>query len=401
MRTVGIVAEYNPFHKGHEYQIQEAITASGADACVVCMSGDFVQRGEPSCASKWDRAKWALSCGADLVIELPVVYAASDAGRFARGGVSTLKAAGCDAISFGSECGSAEVLKKVAVNLSSCEREISELIKNNPGLSYPAARERAYSVLFDNSDSLEEELSVISSPNDTLAVEYIRRACEVGGMEIFPIMRRGAGYNDAADGEHVFQSATGIRDLIRAREDISPYVPWCVAEELKASTAIDCDAAGRFFMLAQYAIMTHTAEEIDDMLSGGDGLGARLKEAVKTASDLDELIASAKSRHCTYSRVSRLVCQLVLGIRREDYRDEIGYIRVLGFTDKGRQILSELKKRESKIPVITNLAKSLNSLEDEIKDAITLDVSASNVYSLISGLKKPANLDYLNKPIIK
>ena len=161
MRTVGIVAEYNPFHKGHEYQIQEAITASGADACVVCMSGDFVQRGEPSCASKWDRAKWALSCGADLVIELPVVYAASDAGRFARGGVSTLKAAGCDAISFGSECGSAEVLKKVAVNLSSCEREISELIKNNPGLSYPAARERAYSVLFDNSDSLEEELSVI------------------------------------------------------------------------------------------------------------------------------------------------------------------------------------------------------------------------------------------------
>ena len=413
VKAVGITAEYNPLHNGHVYHIGKAKELSGCDAAVVAMSGDFVQRGAPATADKWTRAEHALRCGADLVIEIPVLHCLGNAGQYGAAGVKLLEAAGVSCISFGSESGNADALTGTAAFLKEHRDEMDGLIAahSRSGLSYPAARAKAFEELGGG----REGLAVLSNPNDVLAVEYIMamdRAVPV------PVKREGAGYHDAAGGSNAFMSATGIRDLMRiagtdgilstggkgpegrAAGLIASYVPACVLKDLPDAGTME-EREQRLFDLVRYAVMSTPADVIDDCPSGGEGLGNLLKAEVRQAEDPDDLILRTKSKRYTYTRISRLCMQVLLGITRSEYAaapEMPGYIRVLGFTEKGRSLLADLKKDRSDgtapepeetgrdaAPVITNINKERDLISGDALKMLELDLRAADMYNLIAG----------------
>jgi predicted nucleotidyltransferase len=402
VKVVGITAEYNPLHNGHIYHISRAKELSGCDAAVVAMSGDFVQRGAPAVMDKWTRAEHALRCGADLVIEIPALHCLGNAGQYAAAGVRLLEAAGVSCISFGSETGDAEALISTAGFLKEHGSEIEDLISvyARRGLSYPAARVKAYEELGGS----REGISILRNPNDTLAAEYIM---SMEKAQPVPVKREGAGYNDTEGAGHRFMSATGIRDLMSiggegpesiAAAKTAEYVPACVLNDLPDAETI-AEREKRLFDLVRYAVMTTPAELIDDCPSGGEGLGNLLRAEAGKADDLDDLILRTKSRRYTYTRISRLCMQVLLGIRRSEFpaADGPGYIRVLGFNETGRSLLSGIKKEQSAashsetadnggtLPVITNINKEKSLISGDAEKMLQLDVHAADIYNLITG----------------
>lgn len=402
MKLVGIVCEYNPFHNGHAYLISEAKRLSGADACVVVMSGMFTQRGELAIMDKWKRAELALSNGADLVLEIPVAYVVSDAKRYGSAGVSILRGLGCDAIAFGSESGDIEALRRVSKNLDEKADLLDNLISSSKslGLSYPAARQAAYEEVFADSEYIDEDAKILSSSNDILGIEYIRAA---GDMEIYAVARRGAGYHDELDESMVYQSASGIRKAIEEGMSVSSFVPSDVAYELSKISRDDLAAKeASFFDMIRYAIMRTPASLMEEAPSGGEGLSNRLKASATKAESIEELIEAVKSKRYTYTRISRLLVQVLLGIKRCDILDRASYARVLGFNETGRKALSDIKKNEkSCIPVITNLNKEGELLLDEDLRLLELDGMAVNIYNLICDKALYSNSDRVKKPILK
>lgn len=394
MKAVGITAEYNPLHNGHEHQIREARRLSGADTVIVCMSGPFVQRGEPAVADKWTRAGWALRSGADLVIELPCAYAVSDAGRFSRNAVKLLSAAGADAVSFGSECGDKELLRKTAAGLELMKEDLSSFMRDNPEMSYPAAREALYRSTFAGSDTLEDELGIISSSNDILALEYIST---LGEMDFHPVRRIGPGYNEAYSEASSLQSATALREMLAHGSSAEGYVPDHVLEDAKG-LAIK-SVMDEYYRLVSYRLLVSSVDEIDKVPSGGEGLGGRLKKSLSDALSLDELIRQAKSRRYTYHRISRLLCQLLLDIRREDSDAEPSYIRVLGFNERGRKQLS-LTKKNSDLPIVTSLSKQIGRMDPNARHMIDIDIRANDIYNILRGSERYSDSDFVRKPVI-
>ena len=414
MKAVGITAEYNPLHNGHVYHMDKARELSGCDAVVVAMSGDFVQRGAPAVMDKWTRAEHALRSGADLVIEIPALYCLGNAGQYASAGVKLLESAGVSCISFGSESGDAKALAGAARFIKDHRSEMNALIAgySKEGLSYPAARAKAFEELGGSS----EGLAVLSNPNDILAAEYIMAMDKAVPV---PVRREGAGYkdtsgdghrsgsSDTAEAGHRFMSATGIRDLLgaggyisgsRIREKIAEYMPECVMCDVPSAEEIS-EMEQRLFDLVRYAVMTTPAEVIDDCPSGGEGLGNLLKAEAGKAADLEDLILRTKSKRYTYTRISRLCMQVLLGISRAEFSaaEGPGYIRVLGFNDTGRMLLSGLRKdsrstdgheqenQEPVIPVITNINKEKALITGDAERQLRLDIHASDIYNLITG----------------
>lgn len=402
VKAVGITAEYNPLHNGHVYHIARAKELAGCDAAVVALSGDFVQRGAPAVMDKWTRAEHALRCGADLVIEIPALYCLGNAGQYAAAGVKLLESAGVDCISFGSESGDAEALAGAARFIKEHRPEMDALITaySREGMSYPAARAKAFEELGGGC----EGLAVLSSPNDILAAEYIMAMDKAVPV---PVKREGAGYNNTEGDGHRFMSATGIRDLLcargdiagnRIREKINDYMPECVMSDVPSADEI-AERERRLFDLVRYAVMTTPAEVIDDCPSGGEGLGNLLRAEAGKADDLDDLILRTKSRRYTYTRISRLCMQVLLGIRRSEFpaADGPGYIRVLGFNETGRSLLSGIKKEQSAeahnetadnggtLPVITNINKEKSLISGDAEKMLQLDVHAADIYNLITG----------------
>ena len=402
VKAVGITAEYNPLHNGHVYHIEKAKELSGCDAAVVALSGDFVQRGAPAVMDKWTRAEHALGCGADLVIEIPALYCLGNAGQYAAAGVKLLESAGVDCISFGSESGDAEALAGAARFIKEHRPEMDALITaySREGMSYPAARAKAFEELGGGC----EGLAVLSSPNDILAAEYIMA---MDKAEPVPVKREGAGYNDTEGGGHRFMSATGIRNLLcargdiagnRIREKINDYMPECVMSDVPSADEI-AERERRLFDLVRYAVMATPADSIDDCPSGGEGLGNLLRAEAGKAADLDDLILRVKSKRYTYTRISRLCMQVLLGISRARFSaaDGPGYIRVLGFNETGRKLLSGIKNGKSAsvltdtektgvtMPVITNINKERELISGAAERMLQLDVHAADIYNLITG----------------
>ncbi len=402
VKAVGITAEYNPLHNGHVYHIARAKELSGCDAAVVALSGDFVQRGAPAVMDKWTRAEHALSCGADLVIEIPALYCLGNAGQYASAGVKLLESAGVSCISFGSESGDAGALAGAARFIREHRSEMDALIAGyaREGMNYPAARAKAFKELGGS----RKGLAVLSNPNDILAAEYIMSMDKAVPV---PVRREGAGYNDTEGGGHRFMSATGIRDMMStggeclqsiAAGKIAEYVPECVLKDLPDAEDTE-EREQRLFDLIRYAVMTTPAELIDDCPSGGEGLGNLLRAEAGKADDLDDLILRVKSRRYTYTRISRLCMQVLLGITRAEFpaADGPGYIRVLGFNDTGRSILSGIKKEQSAaaqnetadnaggLPVVTNINKEKSLISGDAEKMLRLDVHAADIYNLIAG----------------
>ena len=419
IKAVGITAEYNPLHNGHVFHMRKALELSGCEAVVAAMSGCFVQRGAPAVLDKWKRTEHALRGGADLVVEIPVFYCLGNAGQYASAGVKLLESLGAVShISFGSESGDMDALARCACFIRDNRGRLEDVILqySRSGLSYPAARARAYEELRkaahlssdrdEDEDLIKQELAILSSPNDILAVEYIMasdRAIPV------PVQRRGAGYNDNVDDTCEFQSASGIRDMIASGRSAAGYVPEYAAGDLAqaagshgltgTAAAID-DRDARLFDLVRYAVLTTPADIIDECPSGGEGLGNLLRSEVSRAVSLNDFILRVKSRRYTYTRISRLLMQLLLDIRRTGYPADPCYVRVLGFNDTGRAVLAETVRNDrASLPVITNINKEAAGLGSEARKCLELDVLASDIYALISGADMAAGSDHVRRPV--
>ena len=387
IKTTGITAEYNPLHNGHVWQLEQAKTLSGCDAIAVAMSGDFVQRGEPAIVDKWTRCAMALEAGADLVVEIPVQFCLGNAAQYASASVKILEALGCGHIAFGSECGDAGVIRRTADMLASEKEAISrhtaELTKK--GLSYPAARSEAYKEVRSGADpeQTESELAVLSNPNDILGLEYVMH---MNSSTPLCIKRTGTAHDGRLTENSSIQSAGTIRDLLKGdgnTDSISGFVPEHTLEMLRRERLVfpeDCTS------MLRYAAEIMDADRIEECPSTGEGLGGLIKRSAHSNTTLDEIIMGAKSKRYTYTRISRLCMQMILGIDRRELASDIPlYIRVLGFSEKGRELLAGLRDSDSAIPVITNINKETAGLSAEAKAMLELDIRAADIYNLIAG----------------
>ncbi len=328
MKIVGIICEYNPFHLGHWKQIQWIRAQLGGDCAVVClMSGNYVQRGHPAIIDKSLRAEAALACGADLVLELPVTCALSSAEGFAAGGVEILSRM-CTHLCFGTEIGDPQALMDTAGGLLS--PEFAPILRKYlaQGVSFPAARAAAL-------EELGVDAGLLASPNDILAVEYCKAILRQNSrMQLLPIRREGDYHDLLPDREN--PSATAIRRMMTAGENWRPYAPEVAAKVLSGG-AIHTLQAGQSAMLMR--LRTMTDEEFETLPYGSEGLWRKLMHASRREPDLEAVLTATKSKRYTRSRLDRMVMCALLGITNMMMQQIPPYIRILGFRDRGRQVL--------------------------------------------------------------
>ena len=378
MNICGIVCEYNPFHKGHLYQLEESRRRLGENTIMVgVMSGDYVQRGEAALFSKFARAEAACRCGMDLVVELPLPWALSSAEGFAAGAVAILSALGCTHLSFGSESGELESLEKLAETL--LNPEIIQAIKQRmtvaSNLSFAAARQQVLE------EKLGETAKLIEKPNNILAVEYLKAIYRTqAAMMPLTVKRSGSGHDET--GEGAVRSASELRQLLRLGEDVSAYIPAAAMtvfqRELEQGRAMlnqrDMELAllSRLRMLEEKAFLA--------LPDGGDGVGQRLYRAAKEEPSLDLVLAAAKTKRVALSRLRRMCMAAALGIDAAMTKGEPPYARVLAADEKGRAFLRQTAGKTT-IPVVTKPA-SVRQLGARAEAMFAAGASAHDLYTL-------------------
>lgn len=386
MKIVGLITEYNPFHAGHLYHMQQARELTGADYCVVLMSGSFVQRGEPAIFDKYLRTKTALLAGADLVLEIPAAFSTASAHEFAAYGVALLSAIGVDAVVFGSECGQIEILKQAAYALNHESAEFQERLRKGlkAGLTYPQARAKA----------LEMEdtwASVLSSPNNILGIEYLRAAEDLHSpMEFYTISRKGSGYHEDTLADANFPSASAIRGIIRNSLSKDKDLLDILASHLPAVTHPAYTGAVPVFVDDFSELLNAAVLQMQATFSIADlspELAARLAKPPYCPLSFEERIQALKTRQLTYTRVSRALLHLALGMREEDisrWKDEgyALYARILGFRRQSSPLLSCLHKKSS-IPLITKMADAAQNLSPSALALLEQEVYASHLYQTV------------------
>ena len=331
MKIVGILCEYNPLHLGHAKQMAMIRAASGEDTAIVClMSGNFVQRGHPAIFDKELRASAALEAGADLVLELPVQYCLSSAEGFAAGAVSILGTF-CHEMSFGAEHPDREALMATAAALLSPDFPRHLRRHLDAGLSFPAARAKAIA-------DMGTDNTLLSSPNDILAVEYCKAIlAQNSPMRPAPIQREGCYHDEQADAQN--PSATALRVLIENGKDFQPFVPTDLFEE----AAIHTLGHGEKAVLARLRTMTDA--EFEALPYGSEGLWRKLMHECRQKNSLEDILTAVKSKRYTRTRLDRMVMCAFLGLTKADLSSPAPYARVLGFTDRGQQVLHLAKKK--------------------------------------------------------
>ncbi|MBQ6047991.1 MAG: nucleotidyltransferase family protein [Oscillospiraceae bacterium] len=399
MNAVGIVAEYNPFHKGHEYHINRTKKLLGTDLPVVAvMSGDFVQRGECAVFDKLARAKAAVLSGADLVVELPAPYALSSAENYALSSVSLLKALRVSHMSFGSECGDIKTLESLAelVCSNSFINELKSYISENPTLSFASARQILAEKYLGKSGRLLE------SPNNILAVEYLKA---INNLEthITPVTvkRIGAGHDTVSD--DLFRSASDIRGRIFKEEDYCRYIP-----ENSFSVYKDETERGRgpvsLTALETAALSRLRSLDRDDysrIKDAEDGLGNRIYENIRKYSTLEDTVSASVTKRHPASRVRRVLMNAVLGITADQTEGLPPYLRVLAANVKGTEYLSSIRE-SALLPVI---AKSADIRAESGYCRRVFDITSLAHDFYVLGFKGKENLlcgeDYRYTPFIK
>lgn len=378
MLIAGIIAEYNPFHNGHAYHIART-KQNGAEAVVAVMSDNFVQRGEPALLSKRSRAEAAVRCGADLVIELPVPWSCGNAQSFARGGVSLVRALGCvDILSFGSESGNNELLCKAAEAVNSAKTFLLLKEKLKEGLSFASARESAVSELYG-----EETASVISSPNDTLAVEYITEIQKQNAkLKPFAVKRLGASHDSRSTDDKGFSSASNIRGLIKSGGDWQNFIPKESAEII--SREINCGKAPSDYKKLETAVLVAlrgaSAESLRKLPDISEGIENRILSAARSSSTLEELFDTAKTKRYSHARIRRIVLHGFLGVSAYLQDGMPPYIRVLALNNKGREIL-KCAKDTAALPIIAR-PQEIASLGQYERDVFAAECTASDIFEL-------------------
>ena len=408
MKIVGLITEYNPFHAGHLYHMQQARELTGADYCVVLMSGSFVQRGEPAIFDKYLRTKTALLAGADLVLEIPAAFSTASAHEFAAYGVALLSAIGVDAVVFGSECGQVEILKQAAYALNHESAEFQERLRKGlkAGLTYPQARAKALGEtqaggtrvenvedFHANTDVSNSHIwsSILNSPNNILGIEYLRAAEDLHSpMEFYTISREGSGYHEDTLADANFPSASAIRGIIRNSLSKDKDLLDILASHLPAVTHPAYTGAVPVFVDDFSGLLNATVLQMQATFSIADlspELAARLTKPPYFPLSFEERIQALKTRQLTYTRVSRALLHLVLGMREEDisrWKDEgyALYARILGFRRQSSPLLSCLHKKSS-IPLITKMADAAQSLAPSALALLEQEVYASHLYQTV------------------
>ena len=330
MDTIGIICEYNPLHTGHRKQID---LLRGDDSAVVClMSGNFVQRGVPAIIDKSIRAEAAIRCGADLVLELPAVYALSSAEGFAAGGVKILSGF-CNKLCFGAETADKDALLNTAKALLS--EEFPPLLRSQLelGKSFPAARQAAL-------EEMGLDGALLESPNNILAVEYCKAILnQESAMEPMPIHRGGDYHDTQAQLEN--PSATAIRGLMLEHRYWKSYVPG-EAVELFEHAPLHHISAGERAILAR--LRTMTDEEFEALPYGSEGLWRKFMHACRSCATLEAIIDATKSKRYTRTRIDRMIMCAYLGLTAEDLNAPVPYVRVLALNDRGRTILKKARE---------------------------------------------------------
>ncbi|MBQ3136507.1 MAG: nucleotidyltransferase family protein [Clostridia bacterium] len=390
--TAGIVCEYNPFHKGHLYHIIKTKEA-GADFIVCVMSGNFVQRGECAYADKWTRAKAAIVCGADVVIDLPVPWACASAENFARGSVGLLCDFGIDMLSFGSESGDAQLLKRCADALD--DPDIAAYIKEKmaSGASYPAALCEAVGKKYG-----EKASSLLSSPNSTLAVEYIRALNKISpDVRILPVKRKGSGH----DSEEIAEG-TASASKIRTFEKLSFAAEYLPEKAFSLFEKAFSEGNGPYNMktgerAVLSAVREMKKEDYSLYVTDSSGLANRIYEAARTAGSLDSLYEKAKSKNFTHSRVRREVMNLFLKIPKDMSKEKVPYMRILAVSEKGISLLSRAKENSS-VPVITRHSETVK-LSERGKEVYSLQCSSTDKFALFTEKIRECSLEQKNSMI--
>ncbi len=372
MKICGIIAEYNPFHSGHAYHISQA--RRQCSHIIVVMSGNFVQRGEPSLFDKRTRCRVALEHGADLVLELPFSYAVSGADRFAQGAISILNGLGCvDMLSFGCETDDIAALERAASLLAEEPPAYQAALRTylDRGMPFAAARSAALESLGIPADR---------RPNAILAVEYLKHLKKSGSaIRPLPILRQGSGYHDSALSSG-FPSATALRTLLEDGGSLPPGEP---SATIHAPAVFFRDA----FPYILYRLRTMTLAQLRNIPEVGEGLEYRLEQAARSHCSPDAFLQQVKSKRYAMSRIKRALIHALLGVTAEQLsliHQQPPYARVLGIKKESLFLLSLLSQHAS-IPVVTRPA----SLEHP---GLALDILAGDIYSLLA--HAPARLDY-------
>ncbi|KEZ89712.1 nucleotidyltransferase [Lacrimispora celerecrescens] len=392
--AVGIIAEYNPFHDGHAYHIKKAKEMTQADYCIVAMSGDFVQRGGPAIYDKYTRTAMALSCGADLVIELPSVFASSSAEDFAACGIALLNNLGVvGSVCFGSECGNVEKLSGIASILATeppvYTKELRRELKK--GATFPQARNRA---LISCGILNEDEASILASPNNILGIEYCKALYrQKSPMTPVTISRKGYGYHDTSLAPEGFSSATGIRKAIHENPDILMQmessliqVPDPVKQMMSQGFPVFPDD---FSALLNTTLLKLDCEGIpfEKYADVSEELAARLLRQLPDYLPFEEKINQLKTKQYTYTRISRALLHIALGVTTQQVvlgrnAGYAPYARILGFKKTSAGLMGEIKKRGS-IPLITKTADARLILSGAAWSMLRQDFYCSHIYQTI------------------
>ena len=386
LSVTGIIAEFNPLHTGHELLLKKAREQGTA---VAVISGNFVQRGDCAIAEKRIRARAALLCGADLVLELPVPYSMSTAQNFALGGVSALKAVGCDALLFGSESGDITELKAACGILKT--KEYSERINTylDTGITFAAAREKAACDL-----GLKE--GVLSGANNNLAVEYMLAAENIGADFRFETLKRQGASHDSSEASGGYASASLLRERLLSgdRDFCKNYIPEKVFPLFTTQNTADI----RRIENAVLALLrTRTLNELKALPDISEGLENKLFSAIRVASSLNDLYNRVKVKRYTLARIRRLVLSAFLGLDGTFFMKKPPYVRVLGFNERGKELLKE-RARASELPVVTRVAE-IKKLPEPAKKLFEAECRATDLFALALPKPAPCGLEYTAKII--
>ncbi len=417
MKVVGLITEYNPFHNGHKYHIEQAKKLTGADYAVVVMSGNYVQRGGPAIVDKYARTKMALSCGADLVFELPVTYATASAEFFALGAVNILDQLGfVDCLCFGSECGDVSLLTAIADILTDEPEEYKTLLQQytKQGSSFPAARQQALADYIYSMDLPKEQLELLLdalvSPNNILGIEYIKAIKRLkSNIEPTTITRICSGYHETELTGRI-SSASSIRHYLHEASDLDELKD-TIPEEAFPAFQHSYETFGpmvenAFSNLLYYKLLYLSKEELTTYLDVNEDIAARIQKLLPSFTTISEFVELLKTKNLTHTRINRILFHILLNIKKDLFtskKEEFPiYLRLLGMR-RASSFLLKNSSSNAKVPVITKLAAAKKLISEESYEHLQLELLSTTLYNQVRSTtaKEPIKDEYRHGVVIQ
>jgi len=377
LKTIGIIAEYNPFHLGHLYQINKIKELFPDSIIIAIISTNFTERGDISIINKWNKTKICLENSIDLVVELPTLYATQSSDIFAAAALKILNQFKIDTLVFGSESDNIDIIYKLAETQLN-NKEYDLLVKKylSEGINYPTAMSKA----------LEKLTNIkIDKPNDLLGLSYVKEIIK-NNYPIKPISIKRSNDYHADKIENNIISANLIRKLLQENTDITPYIPNNTIKYLYKNITIN-----NAYDLLKYKIINDT-NNLQSYLTIDEGIENRIIKYIHKSNTWEELVMNIKTKRYTYNKINRMLLHILLGFKKEDNTKEI-YLRVLGFNQKGRNYLNKIKK-ETELPILIGYKPNLSKTFD-------LEFKSTCIYSLITKDTTIIQQEFKNKPIIK